>query len=189
MAIELKYSICESSNCKVINFRELTGSYDVTDNTGGWGAPNELVGNAVTATAIFKSPGDIIYPSVDVLVLGFPRTDSSISKEINTTDLDSNLTDFVDGFWTITYTVTTGTQTYAQTKTFFLFCNIKKEVCKLVADMKLEDCACDPDSINRAVQMNAYLLALEYAVGLGDTVSAGEVFKTLQNLIDCSICK
>lgn len=189
MAVELKYSICENSNCKSINFRELTGTYDAVDNPGGWEAPNEAIGDAVTATLILKSPSGVTYPSLDLLALGFPKVDSYVSKEIQASDVDSSLTMFTDGFWTITYTVTTATETYTQTKTFFLYCNIRKEVCRLVADMRIENCTCDAESVNRAVQMNSYLLALGYATALGDTTSASELFETLQNLIDCSTCK
>tara|TARA_R110000764_G_scaffold7809_2_gene27107 strand:- start:239 stop:805 length:567 start_codon:yes stop_codon:yes gene_type:complete len=188
MAVELKYSVCEEPNCKAINFRELTGPYDVTDNPGGWGTPNEELTDAVTATLIMTNPSGVTYPSYDVLALGFPKEDSFVSKEIQASDIDASLTTFVDGFWSITYTVTTGTTTYAQTKTFFFYCNIKKEVCKLIAELRLSDCTCNSEKVVRACQMHAYLMALGYAVGLGDTVSANELYATLQNLIDCSIC-
>jgi len=188
MAVEVKFTICEESNCESINFRELTGAYNASTNTTGWGAPNEVVGDAVSATLVLKSPSGVTYSSIDMLALSYPTVDSFAQTEILASTVDSSLTTFADGFWTITYSVTTGTTTYTQTKTFFLYCGIKKEVCALVAAMRLCDCDCDPDSINRTLQAQSYLYALEYAVGLGDTTSALELFDTLENLINCTIC-
>jgi len=188
MAVELKYSISEAANAKSINFRELTGPYDVTDNPGGWGAPNEELVDAITATIIMSSPSGVTYPSYDVFALGFPKQDAFVTKEIKASDIDAALTIFEDGFWNVTYTVTTSVTTYTQTKTFFFYSNIKKQVCDLIAALRLSDCTCDSEKVLRACQMHSYLMALGYAVGLGDTVSANELYATLQNLIDCSIC-
>ena len=189
MAIELKHTITEGPNSKVINFRELTGQYDVTDNPGGWGAPNEILGNIVASSLIMKSPSGITYPSFNMTALGFPREDAFIQKEISATDIDSGLTIFEDGFWTVTYTASSFAETFTQTKTFFFYGGVRKQVCSLIADLRLSDCTCDSEAVLRATQMHAYLLALGYAVGLGDTAGAEELYATLQNLIDCSTCK
>ena len=121
MAVEVKFTICEESNCESINFRELTGAYNASTNTTGWGAPNEVVGDAVSATLVLKSPSGVTYSSIDMLALSYPTVDSFAQTEILASTVDSSLTTFADGFWTITYSVTTGTTTYTQTKTFFLY--------------------------------------------------------------------
>ncbi len=189
MAVKLKHTICESSDCKSINFRELTGTYDATDNPTGWGVPNELITDALTATLVLKSPNETSYPAIDLLALGFPKEVPYVATKILASTVDSTLTELSDGFWNVTYTVTTSTETYTQSKSYFLYNNVKKEVCKLIADLRLTDCSCNPESLNRVLQMNAYLLSLGHSVSLGDTTSAIEIYEALQNLIDCSICK
>tara|TARA_R100000951_G_scaffold116236_2_gene127202 strand:- start:89 stop:658 length:570 start_codon:yes stop_codon:yes gene_type:complete len=188
MPVSLKYTICQL-DCKSINFRELTGAYNASTNTTGWGTPNEATTAATAATLIFKSPSGVEYSAVDVNTsLGFPTVDTCTAETILATSVDSSLTEFEDGFWNITYTVTTGTTTYTETKTFFLYSKIKAAITKLVADIDLSDCNCDPGASDKAVQMHTYLLALQYAVGIGDTTSATEIYKTLKNLIDCTTC-
>jgi len=189
MAVELKFSICEASNCKSINFRELTEQYDATTNTGGWGTPNEETTDATSAVLIFKSPSGVTYSSIDLLALGFPKVNEYDQLSILASTVDSGLTEFEDGFWTVSYVITTSTTTYSQTQTFFFYCKVKKLVCDAVADLDPNDCECDPEKVNRVLQMNAFLCSLQYSVQLGDLNSALEIFELLKNLIDCSICK
>jgi hypothetical protein len=188
MAVQLNYSICNDPNCKIIKFRETTGVYDATTNTGGWGAPNELTTDAVTATLLFKAPSGVTYTAVDVLGSGFPKSDGSVAIEINSTDLLSTLSKFEDGFWEITYTVTTATATYSTTNTLFFPCGVKGLVCNEVAGLDINDCCCDLDKVNRILQMEAYMSVLEYAVGCGNIVGANNILTTLNRLIECSIC-
>lgn len=189
MAIELKFSICITNNCKAINFREITGIYDASTNTGGWGDADKISNAESPISLIVTTPGGITYPSFDLAPLGFPTDNAYLPKEIKASDIDSTLTTFVDGFWKFTYAVKTSVGSYTQTKTFFFYCSIKKQVNALIADLRLSDCTCDSEKVLRASQMTSYLSALEYAVGLGDTVSANEIYTALQRLINCSICK
>ena len=188
MAVELKYTVCQQPCGGSVHFRELTGAYDASTNPGGWGAPNETTGDALTAVLVFEDPNGVVYPSVDMTTYGFPKTDTITATEIEASTVDSGLTKFVDGFWKITYIVTTATTTYSQEQTFFFYANIKKELCALIAEMEVCDCNCDPESVNRVLQAKAYFDALCYAVRLGDTESTNELFSTLSNLIDCTTC-
>ena len=188
MSINLKFKICESSNSSSIYFTDQTGSYDAVDNAAGWGAPNEETTDVITATLILKSPSGVLYPSVDMNALGFPRTNTT-AKNIKATDIDSGLSLFEDGFWTVTYTVTTLTGTYTQTQSFFFYSQSKKEVCSLISKMHIDDCSCSSEEVTQALQMNAYLTAIGYSVSLGDIASTLRIFEALKNLIKCSICK
>ena len=187
MAVELKYTLCQASCGGAINFRELTGAYSAS-NTGGWGAPNETTGDALTATLVFKDPNGITYPSVDMTTYSFPKTDTVTETEILASVVDSGLTKFVDGFWNITYSVTTGTTTYTHEQTFFFYANLQKELCAQVATLNDCDCNCDFETVNRILQAQAFFFALKHAVRLGDTESATEIFNTLTNLINCTNC-
>ena len=189
MAIELKYSLCEAPNCKSVSFKGTTGTYDAVNNIGGWGAPNEVVGDAISAVLVFTSPEGVVYPSVDVLALGFPRVGNCNMETILATDIDPNLTEFSDGFWSIEYTVTTGTTSYTQTQELFFYGQIKKQVCCLVSAIDITDCDCDLEKVNQALLAHAYLLALQYAVQTANTTSVTKIFALLENLIKCTTCK
>jgi len=188
MSINLKFKVCESTNSASICFTEETGIYDAVDNTAGWGVPNEIIGDVVTSSLVLKSPSGVLYPSIDMVALGFPKINAT-SKEIKASAVDAGLTVFEDGFWEITYTATTSTKTYVASQCLFFYSQSKKVVCNLVANMHIDDCSCDSEGVKQALQMHAYLLSLGYAVGLEDTSSTLKIFAALQNLIKCSICK
>lgn len=188
MATEISFTLCQSSCGKAVSFRELTGAYNASTNTDGWGSPNEATSDALTATLVFKDPNGVIYSSIDMTAYSFPKTDTVTATEILASVVDSSLSKFIDGFWNVTYTVTTSTTTYSQEQTFFFYANIKKELCALVATLNDCDCNCDFETVNRILQAQAFFDALQYAVKLGDTTSANEIFATLTNLINCTNC-
>lgn len=187
MAVELSYTLCQANCGGAVHFRELTGAYSAS-NTTGWGAPNETTGDALTAVLIFEDPNGTTYSSLDMTTYSFPKTDTVTATEILASTVDSGLTKFVDGFWKVTYTVTTSSTTYTKEQTFFFYANLKKELCALIAAMDPCDCNCDPEAMMRALQAKAYFDALCYAVKLGDTESTSELFTTITNLINCTNC-
>jgi hypothetical protein len=186
MAVELKFSICEAADCKSLTFKELTGSYDAASNTGGWGGTNEATTDAITATLTITSPSGITYNDVNLFNNSYPTVDVNAGVVINP---PSTLTEFEDGFWEFTYSVTTSTATYTANQKLFLFCKVEAEVCELIADLDVDDCTCDLEKVNRALQANAYMQALMYAVGVANTCAVTEIHASLKRLIDCSICK
>lgn len=186
MAVELKFSICEATDCKSLTFKELTGSYDAATNTGGWGAPNELTTDAINATLSITDPSGVTYTDVDLFSSSFPKTDPNAGVVISP---PSTLTKFSDGFWEFTYSVTTGTTTYTAYQKLFLFCEVEAEVCSMISKLDVDDCTCDLEKVNRALQANAYLKALMYAIGSANECSVDDIYASLKRLIDCSICK
>lgn len=186
MAVELKFSICEAVDCKSLTFKELTGSYDASTNPTGWGAPNEATTDAIAATLSITDPSGVKYNTIELNSSSYPKTDTTQGVTINP---PSTLTKFEDGFWEFTYSVTTGTTTYSTTQKLFLFCEVEAEVCELIADLEVDDCCCDLEKVNRALQANAYMQALMYSVGVGNTCAVEEIHASLKRLIDCSICK
>jgi hypothetical protein len=192
MAVDVKYSICQSSNCKTLTFTETTGVYNGTTNPTGWGAvgggdPNEMLSDAIAATLTLTGPDGTIYAPVDLLSLSsFPKDDVKFGYDIAAATVDSSLTDFSDGSWTISYDVTTGTTTYTETMTFFFSCQINACVCSMIADVDVSDCNCDIDTLNKVLEAKAFLDALSYAVGCGNLTGANEILTTLQRTCGCS---
>jgi hypothetical protein len=197
MALDVKFSICQSSDCKSISFTEKTGLYNATTNTTGWGAvgggdPNSMISDATAATISIKGPDGTIYPTIDLFALGnFPKSSTTDSVSIASTLLSSAMKSFADGYWEMTYTVVTGgatAGTYDETITFFFSCQVEKCVCGLIANLHLDDCNCDVDKLNEALQAKAYLSSLQYAVGCSNLNAASEILKTLQRICGCTTC-
>lgn len=188
MATKVLFTIVETKDCKNIYFTETTGIYDSINNPRGWGAPNELTSDATAATLQLTSPSGVTYPAIDLLATAsFPKT-SGVASAIPASALDSSLTEYEDGLWTMTYSVTTATTTYSTTNIIFLSCNTEQEVCSLLADISLCDCDCDPDKVNTALKAKAYLYAIECALEYDQVTKATDIFNTLKRLIDCSTC-
>ena len=188
MAVELKFNVGETKDCKNITFTETTGIYNATSNLTGWGAPNELTTDATIATLLITDPSGTVYPAIDLLsTASFPKTDG-IAAAIPSTSLSTSLTKYADGFYTMTYSVTTATTTYTTTNTIFLYCQIEQLVCKLVAALDICDCVCDRDKVDRALQAQAYLYAIQCAIQYDEFTKAKEIFSTLQRLLNCTTC-
>lgn len=191
MAIDVKFSICQSSNCKGITFKETTGLYDAVSNTTGWGAvgggdPNDMISDATDATLTLTGPDGTVYPALDLFALdGFPKSTED-GYLFQASAVDSSLTDFADGNWEMTYSVTTSSGTYDETITLFFHCKISACVCRLVSEIEIDDCKCDTDKLNKALQAKAFSDALSYAVGCGNLNAANEILTSLQKLCSCS---
>lgn len=189
MAVDVKFSICQESNCKAIKFTEDTGVYALSTNVGGWGTPNSNTSSAVSANLTLTSPGGVSYTPIDLFALSsFPKDDTKASYSIDASVVDPSLTSFEDGAWEIEYSVTTGTSTHTETKTFFFHCKISACICKKLADLDVDDCECDHETIDAVLQMKAYSDALSYAAGCGNLSGANQILKTLKKLCDCTSC-
>lgn len=190
MAVDVKFSVCQTSDCKSIKFTEKTGLYDAVTNLTGWdpaggGGPNDETADATIATLTITSPDGVVYAPVDLFNLdGFPKSTED-SYTIAASAVDSSLTDFKDGRWKMTYSVTTPTATYEETITFFFHCKIDSCICKKLAALDVNDCDCDPGKIEEVLKMKAFADSLEYAVGCGNLNAADDILTTLEKLCGC----
>ena len=185
MPAEVKFSICQENTCDGVNFSENTGIYNVTTNPTGWGAPNEATTDATAATLLITGPDGTVYSNIDLFALSsFPKSDDT-SYLIEASTLSPALTTFADGLWEMTYSVTTGSTTYTETMTFFFYCHVTKCVNNLIAALDINDCTCDEDGVNKALQAKAYADSLNYAVGCGNLAGANEILTSLNKLCNC----
>lgn len=136
MAFELKYSFCESCDCKTGVFNDTTGVYDVNTNPTGYGAPNVASADITSATIVVTPPSydspitftftissgtvtaatrtDIFGVVTDVLSLlsttTFPFVDLNFDSILLFGDTTQN--DLEDGSWLVVYTVSDGVDDY-----------------------------------------------------------------------------
>lgn len=167
--------LCQSSNCKIITLTETTGAYNVSNNPGGWGAPNPLTNSVDNSTIVITPPSGVAYSfagaplpdSTGTVEIDFSiATNGSIQKNANGT------TAFSDGIYTVQYTVngTIGPDTYTATTTqqFLLTCQIRCCIDKMFHLASQSDCTdCKNEKLNNALEAETFLKSAEYAAACG----------------------
>lgn len=114
----LKSSSCIVPDATYINFNELTGTYG-SGNTTGWGAPNPLTTDIITATLKVVIPdSDTLQPTGDVIEIpatGILPFDKTASTFVVTPDMLGLTTDTLpDGAWIINPEYVDASNTYTE---------------------------------------------------------------------------
>ena len=66
MSVNLKKSNDRNADFSVITVKDITGIYDPATNPGGYGAPNETIGEVTAAVLRVLYPGAIVEKVIDV---------------------------------------------------------------------------------------------------------------------------
>lgn len=119
MALVQNFSITD--NGETLTFKELTAAYSVS-NTGGWGAPNPVVGDATSITLSVGVPGNTDLVVIDISDT-FPTTDITDEFEITTTLLGIDC--MVGGVYKFILTTVVGVTTYTTTKYYWIDKNVE----------------------------------------------------------------
>ncbi len=191
MSVVLSFQICQSGDCSSLQFSELTGAYDAISNLTGWGSPNSLISDALTATLTITLADSSSY-TIDLFATGnFPTTSSTIYDIINT-DIGLVVGDVIpDQIITFTYTVTTASATYTQTNVQAFYCQAECCVNSMFLDLDF-DCDCSKDSIDLALKAYAMLQGLKMAANSGNRTNYNNILAQINKLCansSCSNCK
>lgn len=117
MAFVPTISACLQKNCGYVVVTDTTGAYDAETNPNGWG--DTVSASDVTALVITISQNGSTLTTTDVLdQLPDPVTCGITYSEIAV----DNLT---DGEYTVTYEVTTVSDTYTASQTYFSACSVR----------------------------------------------------------------
>lgn len=189
MSLVLNFSICTSKDCKSLVFTETTGAYSI-NNTSGWGLPNPIIADALTAILEITTPNNQIF-TIN-LYNTFPTTNSTITENITNLDLGLiSSSKFNDGLYIFKYTVTTASNTYTQTIEKLLYCNASCCVDKMFSLIKDPSCDCSKDSVDKAMKAYTLLTTLKYAAECGNTSVFSSILDGLNKLClnnNCSNC-
>lgn len=191
MALVLNFNICSKYNCKEIIFSETTGAYSDPGNLTGWGLtggdPNPLTSTATIATLTITTPAGTDY-EINLLTEGFPSIYTTTEFSI-TNDLIGGSADTVipDGIYTFVYSVFSDqtNETYTQTKTSTLTCNVKCCVDSMLKDIDFE-CDCSEDAKERYI--DAYILLKGLQSNCGSEDDFNRNLETLQAICLNSNC-
>lgn len=218
MALALKFSICQASNCKDYTFKELTGTYSSLNNPSGYGTPN------IDTTAVTKAKLTITNPlgivtNIDLHAVGFPVKDLTLSGYLVT-----SLNTLIDGEYKFVYEITIpatptvtipatpsmiipgdpsvfvpgtpeiivpGTPEMIYTKTIYeyFFCNSECCVTKMLPYVESCDCCKDNISQKNYITTWSMLESLKKAAQCGDSTVFASILKIITKLCLNSACK
>lgn len=148
MALIPKLSFCNSNDCTKVQVTDDTGAYDATDNLGGWGAPNVLLANVVSATIKVLKPGGVKDKDEVIIDLQSQIPNSTFQFKILKTQDFIEGTDklFPDGTYQIDYTVVVSTGSplsYTYHTELNLVCQTGLCVLDMMSKIAKTGCDCD----------------------------------------------
>lgn len=179
MAIFIDYNVYQSDNAKELKFVETTGAYNAVSNTGGWGAPNELVGDATLVELKITPPGGSEV-TIDIST-NFPTTDNAIEKTLRSQDLGLG-TDvgLPDGIWDFKYEVTTPSQgLIVNCQNILISGGARCCVYNMLADAEIHDC--DGSDLRRALEAFTYYRSALACAAAGHTDKFTELLALIAN--------
>lgn len=170
MGLTLDFNIKQSDNARELSFTETTGTYNVSDNPGGYGAPNDVVGDA-TVVELKITPPNGTEITINMLspATGFPTTNKELEHIVRSQDLGLGTdVQLPDGVWSMTYEVTTPGEPSIVTTTQSILISGKARCCvnKMLANIDL--CDCDGSDLARALEAFTYYRIAVYCAQCGD---------------------
>lgn len=194
MALVLKIQACVQTACTELVIKELTGVYNASSNTGGYGSPNATVGSVLTAVLTVTSPSDQVY-TINLFDNSFPSSSTTYEYVIPMSEL-GNRTEIEDGQWTFLYKITatnpdTTIATYQVTRSYIFTCSSECCVAKLLGDLDIADCDCTDTTEDEQNYLKAFatLQALKYAAFCGNLTEYDKILNILNKLCTNTGCK
>lgn len=199
MSLQVTFDISCAADCDAFKFFENTGIISPS-NTEAWGAPNPVVGDALTAVVAVQFPdGTTLLPAgtpveFNLFTHGFPRTTADLF-ELSYEDFGGTEdADFPEGIYYITYTVSGEQSNIPFTSTdgnYFLFA-CQTRCCLNKAYLKIKDaCGCDSKEFCKVMTGLTNLDVACFAATCGDIEIAAELLKESQDICDdleCTNC-
>jgi hypothetical protein len=189
MALYLNFNVKQSDNARELAFTETTGAYDVSNNPGGWGAPNPIISDQEEAEISVLPPGATTATVLNLFTVSFPTTDNTQEFIIKSQDVGLGIDQILpDGLWEITYTVTDTTPVinlvYTNDQTIFVSGQARCCVYGLLADADISCCDCDGSDLARALEAFTYYRAAIACAACGNVCKFTEALALVMNYCD-----
>lgn len=190
MALYLNFNVKQSDNARELAFTETTGAYNVSDNPGGWGAPNPIISNQNAAEITILPPGATIATVLNLLTVSFPTIDNTQEFIIKSQDVGLGTDEILpDGLWGIKYTVSgvnsAGTvDSYTNSQIIFVSGQARCCAYGLLADTDISCCDCDGSDLARALEAFTYYRAAIACAACGNGDKFTEALAIVMNYCD-----
>ena len=204
MAVLPRLNVCQDSNAETLTITDVTGLYDASTNTGGWGTPNDAVTDITAATLAVTEPDGTIttfnlltdsnatWPSANLVYFDVITLQKDEDGTLISGDSNSDIGTFSDGTYSFTYTLTGPSGTVYQVVEFY--CHRTSTACVqgMFADLEVSDCSCDTDAVRNAILAFGYHQALRSAVECNKSGRITDIQAALDkicnNTNNCSTC-
>lgn len=183
MALVPKISAHVEDNCKTLVIRDITGAYNASTNTGGYGTPNPNIGDVTGSTLIITVPSSNTPITINNPV-GLPTLDSTFKYKVPA----NILSPISDGIYKIEFRVKVGDDTYTYGERYFFFtCNVECCIFKMYAKIAtIIDCSCDNNIIKNALYASTLLEGLKASKDCGDISAINNILNKLTELCNLS---
>ena len=195
MSLSLKFSVCETSDCKSFVFTELTGAYNSVTNTTGWGSPNPATTDAQSVTLkITRGDGQIF--NIDMKTLySYPSSNTTYSVIIPQTSFGYSFSQKIpDQIMTFQYSVTINTGTppiYTISQTIYHAFNCQIKCCIFSMPLNIDwGCqSCASESIDNFLQAYALYHSMLANASVGNITQYNNELNQLQKICNGVGCK
>lgn len=192
MGLVLNFQICQVNGCSQLQFTETTGIYNAISNPGGYGSPNPLTSDALTAILIITLANGSSY-NIDLFATGnFPTSDNTFIYNITNENIGYITSNAIpDQIITFTYIVTTASQTYTQTVQQGLYCQVECCINTMFVNLDFGCSECFTHSIENALKAFALLQGLITSANCGSNTNFQNILNQLNKLCagtGCSSC-
>ena len=184
----------QSSDGTKIYLTETTGSYNITTNPHGWGAPGGLaIGSVTNATVVFTNMTTntnyevVTYPTL-------PTTSTTTAFTVNYGDIGGvNDTVIADAVWAIrikTNNGVNGLDETLNTTAFYMVTMYNAKCCvkSKMTEISLDDCQCDSTAMTLAIDSWYWLEAAEAAACSGYVTRAKNILALVNRLCGNADC-
>lgn len=208
MALNIKFRIEQSGDCKTFKIFDSTGTYNASTNPGGYGTPNpaatDFDGSGDYFKFIITNPEGIIStigpyagnasPTFSNSLLFSTGFSIGVSKNGGVSDLSGLQagTALPDGNWIIQYILynSAGPTTYTVTKQYFFTCNMDCKMSSMLSELAKDYCVnnkCDQRQIDAYMEYYLYHSAMQDAARCGNVNGAKKLYALLAKKlnIDC----
>lgn len=172
MALVPLIKACTKNGCTKLSITDVTGVYDASTNTTGYGATNDVAGSGDTGFSATIS----IDGATPINVAS--QVASTIAGEFTYDDITISL---ADGWHTIVYKVgTTAAGIKTNTIKIFVYCSVRCCVMQKMLDLKTYDACKDAAKIAVSMHIWSMYTAMKYAASGCDQSEATSLLTRLQ---------
>jgi hypothetical protein len=175
MALQVKFTLCQTPTCTKLEFREETGLYNLFTNAGGYDqaipptSTNPSISQFEEASLEITTPSGAVY-NFNIWPT-FPSYLDTTLYTINGTDLGYPDNKIADGIYQAVYTIAGAPDLEYTVSKYFLFtCQIECCITKLYSKVTPESLCknCDsPDYLKAALEAEGYVCAAKNAMSCG----------------------
>lgn len=191
MALEVKITGTASENALSLLLEDITGVYNASTNTTGWGSPNATIAQATVATVTITMPGSSLNAGGSSYIINvyptLPNT-SETTYTVENTSLGLASTDKLpDGIYLLAYSVTANAVVYTNSCYILIYKQVECCLQDLLAEID-PDCGCSDGEA--PIIYNAWVdfEGMKAAACCGKRTKAIDILQYLQRICANSAC-